>query len=715
MGLSSRILIGLLAGIGTGLFFGEIVADLKIVGDIFVKLLQMTVLPYIVVSLIAGFGRMNMQQARHLAIRGSVVLGLIWLLALVLIFIAPLAFPSLDQASFFSSPNYPSQPDGDLLDQYVPANIFFSLANDLVPAVVLFSILMGVALISVEDKSSVLAIFDGLTEALGRINGLIVQLTPFGIFAIAAAAAGTMTIDELGRVQVYLVTYIALATLVTFWIFPGLVSAVSGIPYREVLATFKDALMTAFATGNQFVVLPLIAENCKTLLAKHQLPEQEATATIDVIVPISFNFPSLGKMLVLLFVLFAAWFTDTDISAGQRLALAFNGLFSLFGSINIAVPYMLDSLQVPIDMFQLFLVTGVVVGRFGAMLAALHIIVLSVIGTLAICGHLQITPRAIARYLLISTFSVFLLLGGLRFYFHLFVPAAPPRSEVIANISFPEPDVETSVLGAAAASPALAPTSGLRLQHILDHGVLRVGYRPQNLPCTFLTDDGLVVGFDADMAQALARDLGVKLAFIPFRFDSLSDQLDSGQIDIAMSCIASLPDRYLSASYSRSYLDLKLALVVPDHWRSMFSGDLRTLRDTPMKIALVSSHYFARRLKQELPNIEIVEIESAEQFFSSAEPPADALLLSAEEGAAYTFRYPTYTTVLPTKNRIKLPAAYALPRGETELSKFVDNWIDLKQKDGTVQQNYSFWMEGGATETARPRWSIIRDVLGWVD
>ncbi|MCZ6831602.1 MAG: cation:dicarboxylase symporter family transporter, partial [Gammaproteobacteria bacterium] len=600
-------------------------------------------------------------------------------------------------------------------DQYVPSNIFYSLSNDLVPAVVLFSILLGVALISVPDKSSVLAIFDGLTEALGRINALIVQLTPFGIFAIAAAAAGTMTVDELGRVQVYLVTYIALAMLITFWIFPGLVSAVSGIPFREVLTTFKDALMTAFATGNQFVVLPLIAQNCKTLLAKHRVPEQESSAAIDVIVPVSFNFPSLGKMLVLLFVLFAAWFTDTDVSGWQRLSLAFNGLFSLFGSINIAVPYMLDSLQVPIDMFQLFLVTGVVVGRFGAMLAALHIIVLSVIGTLAICGQLKITLRSVTRYFLISSLSVFLLLAGLRLYFHLFVPAPPPRSEVIEGIEFPPSRVDTRVLTAASTFPEPAPAVGLRLQQILDRGVLRVGYRPQNLPCTFLTKDERVVGFDADMAQGLAQDLGVSLAFLPFHFDRLHEQLSSGQIDIAMSCIASLPDRYLSATYSRSYLDLKLALVVPDYWREKFSRGTDALLDEELKIALVGSHYFASLLKQELPNVEIVEIESAEQFFSSDEPPADALLLSAEEGAAYAYRYPAYTTVLPAKQRIKIPAAYALPRGETEWGKFIDNWIDLKQKDGTVQENYSFWMEGGATKPASPRWSIIRDVLGWVD
>ena len=54
MGLSTRIFIGLFSGVATGLFFGELVADLKILGDIFIKLLQMTVLPYIVVSLIAA-------------------------------------------------------------------------------------------------------------------------------------------------------------------------------------------------------------------------------------------------------------------------------------------------------------------------------------------------------------------------------------------------------------------------------------------------------------------------------------------------------------------------------------------------------------------------------------------------------------------------------------------------------------------------------------
>ena len=713
MGLSTRIFIGLFAGVAVGLFFGELVADLKFFGDVFIKLLQMTVLPYIVVSLIAGFGRMTSAQARRLAVRGTVVLFTIWGLALALIFVTPLAFPSLDTASFFSAPSTISQDSGNVLDLYVPSNIFYSLSNNLVPAVVLFSIFMGVALISVPDKSTVLPIFDGLSEALSKINAMIVRLTPYGIFAIAAAAAGTMTIEELGRVQVYLITYIALALVITFWIFPGLVSAVSGIPYREVLSTFKDALVTAFATGNQFVVLPLIAENCKTLLAKYRLPESESASAIDVIVPVSFNFPSLGKMLVLLFVLFAAWFTDTDIDFAQRVDLAFNGLFSLFGSINIAVPFLLDRMEVPSDMFQLFLVTGVVVGRFGAMLAALHIIVLSVIGTLAMCGMLQLSIKAVLRYLLVSTAVVLVLVGGLRIYFESFVPAPPDRETVLANIDLNMARVPAKVRSEPKfIDRPLLP--GNRFNRILERGSLRVGYRPSNLPCTYLNSNGEVVGFDADMAHSLAQDLGLELRFIPFDFDELGPLLQSGQLDIAMSCIASLPDRYHMAAFSESYLDLRMSFVVPDHLRSKFKAMQDSAYDGDLSVALVSSHYFQPRLKQAAPNVRFVELESAEAFFDAETPPAEALLLSAEEAAAYTFRYPRYTVVLPESD-VRVPAAYALPRGEDEWETVISNWISLKRKDGSIPELYSYWMEGGVTDTRQPRWSIVRDVLGWVD
>ncbi len=713
MTLSTKILIGLLAGIFTGLFFGELAAPLKTLGDVFIKLLQVTVLPYILISLIAGIGRMDLEGARRLAVRGTAVLVLIWLLALLLIFVGSWAFPDLETASFFGSPSVEEAGAVNLIELYLPANVFYSLANNLVPAVVVFAILMGVALISVEEKHSVLPIFDAVAAALARINGVIVQLTPYGIFAIAAAAAGTITLEELGLVQVYLVTYVSLALLITFWVFPGLVAALSGIPYREVLDTFRDSLVTAFATGNQFVVLPQIAENCKALLARHGGDSDEVRSAVDVIVPVSFNFPSLGKLLVLLFVLFAAWFNATELTVTDRVALAVNGLFSLFGSLNVAVPYLLDSIRVPADMFQLFLVTGIVVGRFGAMLAALHIIVLTVIGTLALTGQLRIRGAVLVRYAGVTVLCLALLLVGLRTYFALFVPEPPPREEVLRSIHLMQPRVPATVRRELP-EPVAMKLSGSRLDHIIDRGLLRVGYRPSNLPCSFLTARGDLVGFDVEMAHILAQDMDLELEFIPFQFDRLRSMLDAGQLDIAMSCIASLPDRYSLASFSAPYLDLRLSLIVRDHQRKNFA-DMDSLRELKgLRIAMVGTHYFQHRIKRLLPNASVVTLESAESFFESDEHGADALLLSAEEGSAYSYRYPHFGVVTSATSP-RLPAAYALPKGDLEMVQFVSNWIDLKRKDGTIDRLYEYWMLGGAARASTPRWSILRDVLHWID
>lgn len=713
MSLSGRILLGLLAGVATGLFFGELVADLKLVGDIFIRLLQITVLPYIIVSLIAGFGRMQMAQAKQLALRGTAVLLVIWGLALSLIFVAALAFPDIETASFFSAPTRVEASQPDLLELYLPANIFYSLANNLVPAVVFFSILVGVALIQLEDKDSILPVFDGLAEAMARINAAMVRLTPYGIFAIAAAAAGTMTIEELSRVQVYLLTYISLALLVTFWIFPGLVATLSGIPYREVLNSFRDALVTAFATGNQFVVLPQIAENAKDLLARHHAGGRDTASAVDIIVPVSFNFPSLGKLLVLLFVLFAAWFTDTDLAFLDRVSLAFSGLFSLFGSINVAVPYMLDSLQIPSDMFQLFLVTGIVVGRFGAMLAALHIVVLAVIGPLAVAGRLRLRWRDLGRYLLVSAAALFAMVLALQLYFRAFVPAPPPRDQVLSEIELMEQRVPARIV-TDVPEASVTQLAGTRLDHILHSGVLQVGYRPNNLPCSFITPRGDLVGFDVEMAHMMAQDLEVELEFIPFEFDGLKRMLASGQIDIAMSCVASLPDRYAYASYSRPYLDLAMAFITRDHLRETFS-DIAALRAWEgLTIALVSSTYYQNRLQRLLPHVNFVFLEAAEDFFNGNDQGAHALLLTEEEGAAYAYRYPRYG-VVTTEDRIGLPAAYPVPKGDLEMLEFVSNWIELKRSEGTIDELYQYWMHGGATASKTPRWSVIRDVLGWVD
>ena len=94
MTFSRKILVGLGAGVATGLVLGELVAPLQIVADGFVRLLQMTVLPYVTISIISSLGSLNLQQARLLGLRGgAVVLGL-WAIAFAVTWLMPLAWPA---------------------------------------------------------------------------------------------------------------------------------------------------------------------------------------------------------------------------------------------------------------------------------------------------------------------------------------------------------------------------------------------------------------------------------------------------------------------------------------------------------------------------------------------------------------------------------------------------------------------------------------------
>ena len=64
---------------------------------------------------------------------------------------------------------------------------------------------------------------------------------------------------------------------------------------------------------------------------------------------------------------------------------------------------------------------------------------------------------------------------------------------------------------------------------------------------------------------------------------------------------------------------------------------------------------------------------------------------------------------------MKVPLAYPIARHDEAFASFINTWIELKRKDGTIDTLYSYWVLGRDAAPPRPRWSIIRNVLHWVD
>ena len=121
------------------------------------------------------------------------------------------------------------------------------------------------------------------------------------------------------------------------------------------------------------------------------------------------------------------------------------------------------------------------------------------------------------------------------------------------------------------------------------------------------------------------------------------------------------------------------------------------------------------KLRDYLPRADRVEVTSPRDYIENWSGKLDALVTTGEIASAWSLLYPEFTAVVPNDAVIKLPVAIPLPADAHSLAGFLNVWIDLKESDGTVQELYHYWVLGEQDVHRAPRWSVIRDVLHWVE
>jgi ABC-type amino acid transport substrate-binding protein len=235
------------------------------------------------------------------------------------------------------------------------------------------------------------------------------------------------------------------------------------------------------------------------------------------------------------------------------------------------------------------------------------------------------------------------------------------------------------------------------------------------LPFSYMNARGELVGFDIEMAHRLAQELGVTLEFVPIDIHRIAEHLDADHCDVVMSGVAATTPRFEQMEFSTSYLDATIALVVPDHRRHDFSRRPKILAMEGVRVGLIGEAYWLRKLREVAPNVEFVPLGTEREFFENPDLRLDALVTSAEGGSAWTLLYPEYHVVIPDGNVIKQPLGYPMAHGERELRGLLDHWVVLKTKDGTIERAYDHWILGRQARPRVPRWSVVRNVLGWVE
>ena len=161
---------------------------------------------------------------------------------------------------------------------------------------------------------------------------------------------------------------------------------------------------------------------------------------------------------------------------------------------------------------------------------------------------------------------------------------------------------------------------------------------------------------------------------------------------------------------------MTMALVVPDYRDREFAHVDKIAELDSVKIAIVSKDWFIESMRFQIPHAILVKVASPRDFFEGRADGADALLYGAEAGSAWSLLYPRFQVVTPFRTHISIPLV--MPYGgfkDSEMDEFLDNWVMLSRYDGAYEEAYNYWILGEGTEVREPRWSVIRNVLHWVD
>jgi ABC-type amino acid transport substrate-binding protein len=482
---------------------------------------------------------------------------------------------------------------------------------------------------------------------------------------------------------------------------------------RDMFSLTRDALLTAFVAGDLFIVLPVLIGSSRTLIERYGLGAGQESSLPDVIVPASFNFPHAGKLLSLSFVLFAGWFADAAVPLTEYPRLALTGLVTFFGSLNVAVPFLLDQFQIPADTFQLFLASGVINSRFGTLVAAVHTLAVALLGTCAMTGALRWDRRRVLRYAAVTLALTAATIGGTRILFSRIIEQAYTKDEVLLGMHLLRQPAAAVVHREPRPAPPMV--EGALLDAIRARRLLRVGYLSNSLPFAFFNSRGDLVGFDVELAYRLAAELGVGLEFVPILRPALADQLAAGACDIVMSGVVVTPLPASRTLFSTAYLDETLGLFVEDDRRDRFADWTRIRAAGALTIAVPDVPYYVDKIRELVPAATIRKFDDLVALLGAGTSDVDAIALPAERGSAWTLIYPRYTVVVPEPSRIRLPLAYPMARNDQAFASFLNTWIQLKQKDGTIDALYEYWILGRNVVPAKRRWSVVSDVLHWVD
>ena len=330
--LASQILIGLFLGIVVGwVFYGntDVQTYLQPIGDIFLNLIKMIVVPIIISTLIVGVaGTGDIKQLGRLGGKTLIYFEVITTIAIVVGLLAANIFQpgdgidmsQLEQTDISSYVETTEAKDEEgplqILVDIVPKNVVNAMAEGDMLAIIFFSVIFGLGVASIGERGRpVLAFFQGTADAMFWVTNLVMKFAPFGVFALIGVTVskfGIASLIPLGKLA--LLVYGAMIFFVVVVL--GLTAKLFGFNLFKIIPMIKDELLLAFSTSSSETVLPRIIEKTEKMGAPKDI--------VSFVIPTGYSFNLDGSTLYqAIAAIFIAQMYGIDLSIGQQITLVF--------------------------------------------------------------------------------------------------------------------------------------------------------------------------------------------------------------------------------------------------------------------------------------------------------------------------------------------------------------------------------------------------------
>ena len=239
-------------------------------------------------------------------------------------------------------------------------------------------------------------------------------------------------------------------------------------------------------------------------------------------------------------------------------------------------------------------------------------------------------------------------------------------------------------------TPALGES---RLQSILANGELRFGTTGDWNPMTMIDPNSKErTGFDIDIANALATDMGVKVVFVPTTWKTLVNGVVADKYDMTSSASLS-PKRALVAGYSGSYFAVEDVPLMLRKNKGKYNS-WEDLNNPSVTVAVTLGTVQEKRAETLFDNSKIIKVSSpARDFQEVLAGRADISMTSNLEAAKLVEQYPELMIVPVQKGKNPTPLAMLLPQSDQVWINYVNHWIILKSERGFFDQLKAKWLK----------------------